>query len=97
MFILYSISSGLKFWSVKHTLIYKNSESKVSKNIKFLGKISSNWPNDLLWANVYKTLESCWQSVLAILEWTNTNSVMSKWGTFSPFSSFSYLIFSASK
>ena len=60
MFILSSISSGLEFWSVNHTLIYQNSESKVFENITFLGEISHNWPNDLLGINVYKTLESCW-------------------------------------
>ena len=60
MFILSSISSGLKFWSVSHTSIYENSESKVFKNIKFLGEILHNWSNDLIGINVYKTLESCW-------------------------------------
>ena len=35
MFILSSISSGLKFWSVSHTSLYENSESDVFKNIKF--------------------------------------------------------------
>ena len=57
MFILSSISRGLEFWSVTHTLIYDNSESYVFKNIKLLGEISNNWPNDLLGTNVYKTLE----------------------------------------
>ena len=28
--------------------------------MKLLGEISNNWSNDLLGANVYKTLESCW-------------------------------------
>ena len=60
MFILFSISSGLEFWLVKHTSIYESSESKVFKNIKLLGKISYNWPKDLLRTNVYKTLEVCW-------------------------------------
>ena len=61
MFILSSISSGLEFWSVKHTTsIYENSESKVFKNIRNLGEIPNNWPNDLLGTHVYKTLESCW-------------------------------------
>ena len=60
MFILSSISSSLEFWSVNHTLIYQNSESKVFENIKLLGEISHNWPNDLLGIDVYKTLESCW-------------------------------------
>ena len=59
MFILSSISSCLEFWSVNHTSIYENSELKILKNITFLGKISSNSPNDLLGINVYKTLESC--------------------------------------
>ena len=31
MFILSSISSLLKFWSVNHTSIYGNSESRVKK------------------------------------------------------------------
>ena len=59
MFTLSSISSSLEFWSVNHVLVYANSGSKVSKNIKFLGEISNNWPNDLLEMNVYKTLDSC--------------------------------------
>ena len=42
MFILSSVQSGLEFWSVNHALIYENSESKVFKNIKFLGEMSSN-------------------------------------------------------
>ena len=54
MFILYSASSGLEYWSVNNTLIYENFELHVFKNIKFLDKISNNWPNDLLGTNVYK-------------------------------------------
>ena len=79
MFTLSSISRGLEFWPVSHTSIYENSESKVFKNIKIMGEISNNW------TNVYKTLESCWY-LLTILQCTNTTSVISKWGTFSPFS-----------
>ena len=60
MLILSSISSVLEFWSIIHTSIYEHSESNVSKNIKILGEVSNNWPNDLLGINVYKTLESCW-------------------------------------
>ena len=60
MFILSSISKGLEFWFVNHTSVYETSESKVSKNIKFLGEISYNWRKDLLRTNVYKTLEFCW-------------------------------------
>ena len=50
MFTLSSISSSLEFWSVNHT-----SSMKIL-NIKFLGEISNNWTNDLLWTNVCKTL-----------------------------------------
>ena len=50
-----------------------------------MSEISNNWPNDLLGTNVYKTLESCWWSLLTILQCTNTGSVISKWGTLSPF------------
>ena len=59
MFTLSSISSDLGFWSVNHTSIYENSESKVFKNIKFLSEISNNWRSDLLGTNTYKILESC--------------------------------------
>ena len=58
MFILSSISSSLKFWSVKNIWMYGNSELKVFKNIKFLAEISGNWLNDLLGINLNKTLES---------------------------------------
>ena len=56
IFILSSISRGSEFWSVNHTSIYKNSESNISKNIKFSDEISNNWPKDLLGTNVYKAL-----------------------------------------
>ena len=59
LFILSSISVGLEFWSVNHTWIYENSESKVIENMTFSGEISNKWPNDLLGKNVYKTYESC--------------------------------------
>ena len=51
MLILSSISSSLEFWSVNHTLIYEDSESKIFKNVKFLGEISNNWPNVLFGTN----------------------------------------------
>ena len=57
MLILSSISSGLEFWSENQTYI-KIANQKLFKNIKFIGEISNNWLNDLLEANVYKTLES---------------------------------------
>ena len=60
MFILFSISRDLEFWSVNHTSIYENSEFKVFKNIKLLGEISNSRPNDLLGTYVYKTLKFCW-------------------------------------
>ena len=47
MFVLSATSSGLEFWSMNYTSIYEKSESNVLKNIKFLGEISNNWPNDL--------------------------------------------------
>ena len=59
LFILSSISIGLEFWSVNHTSIYENSESKVIENMTFSGEISNKWPNELLGTNVYKTYESC--------------------------------------
>ena len=60
MFVLFSISSGLELWSVNYTIINENSELKVFKNIKLLGEISNNWPNDLSGINVYKIVELCW-------------------------------------
>ena len=60
MFILSSFITSLEFSSVNHTSIYKNSESKVFKNIKFLGEIFNNWQNCLLGTNAYKTLEFYW-------------------------------------
>ena len=55
--ILFSISSGLEFWSVNHISICENSESNVFKNIKFSSEIRNNWPNDFVGQNVYKILE----------------------------------------
>ena len=60
MFILSSTPGGLEFWSVNHTSIYENSESKVFRKKKLLCEISNNWPNDLLGIDVYETLECCW-------------------------------------
>ena len=64
MFILSSFSSSLEFWSVNHTSIYDNSESKVFKNINFLGEISNNWRNDLLWTNV---ADNCFEQYYDVL------------------------------
>ena len=46
MFILSSISSGLKFCLVNRTLIYRNSELKVFKKIKCSDETSNNSPDD---------------------------------------------------
>ena len=53
MFIFSSVSSGLELWSIKHISKYKNSE--FFKNIKLLSEILSNWSNDLLGKNAYKS------------------------------------------
>ena len=66
--VLSSKSRGLEFWSANHTSIYENSELKVFKNIKLLGEISNNWPNDLFGITVYKTLEFCWELLLNVLQ-----------------------------
>ena len=52
MFILFSISSSLEFWSINHISVYENSEISVFKRIRFLEEISSTWPNYLLGGNV---------------------------------------------
>ena len=60
MFVLSSAPRGLEFLSVNHTSIYESSESNSFKNIKFLREIYSDWPNNLLGINIYKSPESCW-------------------------------------
>ena len=62
-----------------------NSDLNGFKKIWFVGDISNKLPRGLFGTNVYKTLESCWESLLTILQWTNTTSVISRCGTFSPF------------
>ena len=37
--VMLSISSGLKLWSINHTLIHKNSELKAFENMNHLGDI----------------------------------------------------------
>ena len=59
IFLLSSIYTGLEFWSVHHTSIYENSESKILET-KFLNEISNNWLNNLFGTHAYKTLEFCW-------------------------------------
>ena len=55
-FVLFSISNRLLRSSVNHTPIHENFELPVFKNIKFIGEILYDWPNDLLGANLYKML-----------------------------------------
>ena len=57
MFVLPSISSGLKSWLVNRTSINKNSKWKVFKDIQYSGEISTYSPNNFLETNVYKTLK----------------------------------------
>ena len=57
MFISSSISSSLKFWSVKHNLIYENSKLNNFKNVNILDKISNNWSNNLLRTNAYNWID----------------------------------------
>ena len=60
IFIFSSTSSDLEFWSVNHTSICGDSESMVFKNMTFSIEIFNNWSNDLLGANVSKTLKFYW-------------------------------------
>ena len=52
MFILSSTFSAFEFSLANHTSIYENYEIEIFKNIKVLGEISTNWPNDLFATNV---------------------------------------------
>ena len=83
-FILSFISNDWLFWFANHTSIAWNSELNVFRKIWLFGEIFNRLPNDLLGTNLYKTLESCWQALLTILRWSNTTSVISRCGTFSP-------------
>ena len=57
MFILSFTSSGLEFWSVNLISLYEDSESKVFKNINFLGEASNDWLIELFKMSVYKRIE----------------------------------------
>ena len=59
MFILFSISNALKFWSVNDASIYELLDQRFPNVIKFSSEISNNWPNDLCLTNMCKALESC--------------------------------------
>ena len=67
MFISSSISSNLELWSVNHTLIYENSESKFFKNIKCLGEISNNWPSDLYTLLLHFVDSYYWQYYIVLI------------------------------
>ena len=58
-FVLSSTSNGLLFCSVNHTLISRNFELNVFKEIRFGGEISSKLPNGLFGTNVYNIREFC--------------------------------------
>ena len=57
MFILSFTSSGLELWSVNLISLYEDSESKVFKNINFLGEASNDWLIELFKISVYKRIE----------------------------------------
>ena len=57
MFILSFTSSGLEFWSVNLISLTEDSESKVFKNINFLGEASNDWLIELFKISVYKRIE----------------------------------------
>ena len=59
IFLLSSISSGLEFWSVNNTSIYRDSELNAFKNAKFVGEICNNGPYDFLGTSICTTLGSC--------------------------------------
>ena len=59
-----------------------NSELNIFKMRKVVGATSNKLPNCLCGINVYKTLESCWWSLLTILQWTNTTSGISRCDAF---------------
>ena len=58
MFMLSCTTRDLGFRSINNASIFDNTELKAFKNIKFLGKISNNWPKDLFGTNVHRTLDS---------------------------------------
>ena len=63
------------------------------KKTWFVVEISNKLSNGLFGTNLYKTLESCWQSSLKISQWSNTTSVISRCDTFSPFLSLVIFLF----
>ena len=53
MFTWPSVSTGLELLLVNLASINENSECNIFKDIKLLGKISNNWPNDLFRINAH--------------------------------------------
>ena len=60
MLIWSSVSNCLNVLPLDHTLDYENCQLKLFKNIKYWGKISNNYSNELFVTNVYKNFESYW-------------------------------------
>ena len=59
-----------------------NSNLNIFLKKLFVGEISNKVPNDLFRINLYKNLKFCWKLLSTILQWTNTNLIISKWGKF---------------
>ena len=60
IFTLFSISSGLLFWSVHHTWMDWNSVLAVFSIAYKCGEIVINEPNCLLSTKVNNNLDACW-------------------------------------
>ena len=54
--ILSSISSGILFWSVNYTSVYKNFELNIFENINFVIEISNNWHQIICLEQMYTNL-----------------------------------------
>ena len=66
MFILSSVSRGLELRFVNDASIDENSQSNVFKNVKFLGEISNNGPNDFLVSN--RCIQHSWFLFIIIID-----------------------------
>lgn len=66
-------------------------KKKNFSNWKLFSEISNNCLNYTEWMYVKLFDRSCWRALLTKLKWTNTASVISHWGTLSPF--FWFVIF----
>ena len=54
--ILSSISSGILFWSVNYTSVYKNFELNIFENINFVIEIFNNWHQMICLEQMYTNL-----------------------------------------